>query len=672
VGHGHNDFYSLVLHGKGRLLYPDINVIQYEATYLNWTHEGIAHSTLLVDKQSPHPGPFTTLNDFSPDVKFFAISGTAYPGVTQTRRLLLTTDYLVDVFHAADSKGAPHTFDWVLHGLGRLYPGNPTAYRPSDALLPHYWWIEDERSRNTGDTWQADWIQRTGGLIEGMQFGREWYETEVGTRMTMLGVNGTEVYCGDGPLTQGPPSGRIDGQPEPAAPLVLARRTGAAATYAALHEPYTGAPKLRRLSRVAETDGAIVMAAELPDYTDYLCVAFDDQPHTLTTADGQATFTFSEYGYLRLGAGQPLLRGKLTAFRVRDERTTGDRLPANGTSAALHWEGRVLSYGSVPPQPVPSAVPGTENAREQAAALHYWMLPEEVHLSAQKPTDAREVTLHLRCVGQGQVAGRLHIKAPDGLSVEPATVEVPALGEGAGRTVTLTVRKTGKIDKGLHPLAIVPDGSLRASPGTFMTSVGVVITTDRRRPLNAQYVVRAPGYTTKVDQYSGVSFYLLDADGHRRFGRFYGNFATGFPSLEGGARYRHPCEYIWPADDGMTVGFNDGTRLRYAFDENRITYSMVQPRDPPKIRTAWLGTFDTFDDPIHQSRPADADGKGTAEWYFLPHPVFRQGLLVTLAPKAMLTYPKGYGYGVSLPWKYGDQIVLQFMTPAEWKALSHP
>src|SRR5262249_10955281 len=215
-----------------------------------------------------------------------------------------------------------------------------------------------------------DWIQRTGGLIEGMQFGKEWYETEVGTRLTMLGVNGTEVYCGDGPLTQGPPSGRIDGQPEPAAPLVLARRTGTAATFSALHEPYTGAPRLRGASRLAETDRAIVMAAEMPDYTDYLCVAFDDQPHTLTAADGQTTFTFSEYGYLHLGAGQPILRGKLTAFRLQDERTTGGRVLANGTSAALRREGRFVSYGSVPLPLAPPPTLGTEHERGHAPALH--------------------------------------------------------------------------------------------------------------------------------------------------------------------------------------------------------------------------------------------------------------------------------------------------------------
>ena len=35
-------------------------MIQYEPTYLNWTREGIGHSTLLLDHRSPEGGPFTT------------------------------------------------------------------------------------------------------------------------------------------------------------------------------------------------------------------------------------------------------------------------------------------------------------------------------------------------------------------------------------------------------------------------------------------------------------------------------------------------------------------------------------------------------------------------------------------------------------------------------------
>ncbi|HXJ74542.1 MAG TPA: hypothetical protein VNM37_16945, partial [Candidatus Dormibacteraeota bacterium] len=174
VGHGHNDHYELVLHGKGRLLYPDLNVIQYEPTYLSWTHEGIGHSTLLVDHQSPASGDFTTSHDFTPEVKFFAITGSAFKNIRQTRRLLMTREYLADVFHAADQQGLPRTFDWALHGLGRLYPGNPRAYRPTDALVPYYWWVLNERGRTVDTTFQLDWIQRTAGFSEGRQFTSEW------------------------------------------------------------------------------------------------------------------------------------------------------------------------------------------------------------------------------------------------------------------------------------------------------------------------------------------------------------------------------------------------------------------------------------------------------------------------------------------------------------------
>src|SRR5439155_6840214 len=111
----------------------------------------------------------------------------------------------------------------------------------------------------------------------------------------------------------------------------------------------------------------------------------------------------------------------------------------------------------------------------------------------------------------------------------------------------------------------------------------------------------------------------VDADGHRRYGRFYGNFTYGFPGLEGGVQYRNACEFIWPGEDGMTVSSN-GVRLYYSFEEERIIYRVIQPTDPAKRWTAWLGTFDIIDDPIHRSKPAATGGAGGGEWYFLPHP----------------------------------------------------
>src|SRR5262249_2810060 len=137
--------------------------------------------------------------------------------------------------------------------------------------------------------------------------------------------------------------------PEPAVPLVLARRTGQAATFTALHEPYTGAPKLRRVERLAGDENAGGMGAEMPEYTDYLCVAFDEKPHTLTSGDGQA-FSFSEYGYLRAGKAQPLVRGKLTALRVKADMVAGDSLAVEGKPVALRRAGGFCSYGRLPQQ----------------------------------------------------------------------------------------------------------------------------------------------------------------------------------------------------------------------------------------------------------------------------------------------------------------------------------
>jgi hypothetical protein len=236
IGHGHDDYFSIILHGKGHLLYPDLNVIQYEPRWLNWTAEGIGHSTLLIDHDSPAPGKQATRHDFTPDVKFFAIEGSAFERSVQERALLMTDSYLVDFFRATDTQGQERTFDWVIHGLGRLYPGNPADYRPSLDLVPFYGWIDHEQSRSCDSLWQADWVQSRAGILE-----REGTpsDTETGVRVTVLGAPGTRIYVGEGPLVDAPPHHRLDGHSEPSCPLVLVRRTAKAATYAVVHEPYS-------------------------------------------------------------------------------------------------------------------------------------------------------------------------------------------------------------------------------------------------------------------------------------------------------------------------------------------------------------------------------------------------------------------------------------------------
>jgi len=162
-------------------------------------------------------------------------------------------------------------------------------------------------------TFQMDWIQRTGGFSEGRQWGPEWFQREVGSRTTMLGVPGTEVYYGDGPVTSGEPYCFFDGSPEPASPVAVVRRQAKAATFAAVHEPYERSPSVEQVRRLAEDDSAVVLLVKTPGYTDYLCVGFDDREHTL--AAGGESFVFTEYGYLRAQGGKLNARGKVDVLK---------------------------------------------------------------------------------------------------------------------------------------------------------------------------------------------------------------------------------------------------------------------------------------------------------------------------------------------------------------------
>jgi hypothetical protein len=355
LGHGHNDSFHLLLHGKGRLLYPTIQLIQYEPNYVNWTREGHSCNTLLVDHQTPHASPCTTRHDFASEAKFFAVTGSPFDGVTQTRALVLTDKYLVDVFRAADDRGRRRTFDWLLHGLGRLYVGNPSAYKPTNELVPFYWWVDNEKGRTTDQTWQADWVQHSAGIIPGAQaFGKEWFEHIAAVRMTMVGQAGTQVYSGDGPMVDSPPYAKLDGDAEGTVPMVVARRNGQATTFIAVHEPYEKKPAVTQVSRIAETDEAIGVAVAGDGFSDRILVAFNgDKDQTLQNAG--ESFTFRDHATIRSLHGQVAVSGNVTALRIHViDAAKGDapQIIVNGKPQAIHVDGEYVVFGNVN---VPSA-----------------------------------------------------------------------------------------------------------------------------------------------------------------------------------------------------------------------------------------------------------------------------------------------------------------------------
>jgi hypothetical protein len=238
--------------------------------------------------------------------------------------------------------------------------------------------------------------------------------------------------------------------------------------------------------------------------------------------------------------------------------------------------------------------------------------------------------------------------------------------------VSLRVRASKDAPAALRRIDFIPEAGLRGAAAELLTSVGVVITEDHTIPMNSQYVVRAPAYMMKVNHTSGVSFFLLDSDGHRRHGRIRGtNFNTGMPAIEQDGHWAFhfaiPCQFIWAGPDSLTVGSSSlsgsaSARLRYTFHEDRIVMALIPPTNPTKQHTLWLGNFDALKSPLHNGKQDASYLPVIADHFFFPHPIYRQGLLLRTPPETPLKY---LGTAVKLPIQVGQEVTLQFVEASE-------
>ena len=378
--HRHCDDYQIVLHGKGRLLYPDINTWNYENDKeIGWTHRSIAHNTLAVDGASNVPAPYAQRHDFSPEVKFVAAGGEpfekkgliadsavgppAWPKkVALCRALFLTNEYLADFFWATSP--TEHVYDWALHGLGRLQLDRQ-KFQPSQDLAP-YKWIKNVCKRTTAEPWSVEWVQQGAGVQKGMPNSRHtdaWFTTQAGVKMWMLGSPGTSAYTGEGPLLI---SDLQDGMavrpqdPEGRLPMVVARRQATGTLFAALHEPVlfrdrgkpVDQPRIRQFELIAQTPDAIAVKIVGPAYVDYAMVSFgnpvdEKREVTLSAPAGGETFTFRSFAYVRCQGNRIVGRGNLVAFAIGDAGAgPSAALSLNGQPALLLRSGGTLRYAA--------------------------------------------------------------------------------------------------------------------------------------------------------------------------------------------------------------------------------------------------------------------------------------------------------------------------------------
>jgi hypothetical protein len=287
--------------------------------------------------------------------------------------------------------------------------------------------------------------------------------------------------------------------------------------------------------------------------------------------------------------------------------------------------------------------------------------------------------MRLRSVGQGKAQGRLRLAAPQGISVQPESVDLAGMGPDEERTVSVRIKAAADAANALHALRIEPQDGASAATGTLLVSVGVVITEDARVPLAAQSVIRAPGYTMKIDHRSGVAYGLLDGDGHRRHGHVRsGNACYGIPAVTQEGRwafkFEETCRFVWPGADSVIAVSGSGieqVRMRYAFHEDRIVLALVPPTNPTLEYRMWLGEFDALGEPRHNGAEGKAAGKPTdkksvgavtADWFFFPDPVHRQGLLLVPPPKTTLQTGRT---AVNFPLRAGQEVILRFATEQE-------
>ncbi|MCX7704917.1 MAG: heparinase II/III family protein [bacterium] len=119
--HGHPDKLNIVLFANGKEFLLDPGRISYSVPeYKTWCRTTLAHNTVIIDEKNQLPTEgklvfFENTEDYS---ACFASCNSAYPGYLLKRFLVLTEDFLIDVFTVEGKKKAK--IDWIIHFRGQI------------------------------------------------------------------------------------------------------------------------------------------------------------------------------------------------------------------------------------------------------------------------------------------------------------------------------------------------------------------------------------------------------------------------------------------------------------------------------------------------------------------------------------------------------------------------
>jgi hypothetical protein len=354
-----------------------------------WKDTNRGHSSVTVDNLGPRPvnsgenglEKHATRFDSTPTAKF--VAGRAqevFPGVEQERALLLTRDYLFDLFWVADTSGKKRRFEWSVLGMGS--PLLDDSFQPSSDLngsmlyRPLPWQgpevdVTEEEKANIAQPpgyedktdandltkvrklvaddkeWSAGILQ-TCALedVSKSKLGAAFYDRKVGVRVSMLPEKGTVIYAGNAPqptATTGGGAATIRAGSEVGGACLLVRRELPTTTFVALHEPFeNGTPRPLKITRLAQTDGAVAVSIRGGNVDDRVAVAYSpgaDKPVTLAL-DESGSITFTSHAHVAITKDSVAISGNVTALQLKVKGTP--KVTLNGKPATATTTGGML------------------------------------------------------------------------------------------------------------------------------------------------------------------------------------------------------------------------------------------------------------------------------------------------------------------------------------------
>ena len=473
-----------------------------------YSNSSRSHSTVIVDNAEPKTiGEVPTRHDFGPLVKFAAARGRGiYEGVDQTRALMLTGEYLLDVFHVSSRR--PRLYQWIIHTLGNACPGAPGAWARTRDLSGTLVDLGREWSLVTDGTWSVTAVQSSGGANRAFSgFGERWFTRRVGVRTTMLGEAGTTAYHAWAPVVPdaaGHWAGRdrfAFGEDEPAGVAIVAVRRKPATTFVAVHEPFEGTARVWEVRRIAQTADAVclrVAGVAGGGIDDRLMLRLGDEAGKpiMLAGEGEA-FRFVGHAFVRAGKGRVDVAGKLLGMRLR-VGGAGAKVFVNGKEAPAQQAGGVVMFGQVPPgeggvQPVRDLPPGLLAAR--------WL--GGPHLCVPTGGGGKAV-LRLRSLGPSAVTGRLALGCPAGLSAKPQAIELKGFAPGAERDVAVSFDAAGAARNRLLRVRLELAGAAEVQQADLLVAHGVV-NGRIQEPVGFSETIYSPRYVAK--------YYYMDSTG---------------------------------------------------------------------------------------------------------------------------------------------------------------